>query len=46
MDESLNKLNEVWQGISTRLYEQSSSDGEDNVNEDMETTDVEFEEVK
>lgn len=43
IDESINNLNEVWNKISTKLYEQSST--EENVNDD-EMTDVEFEEVK
>jgi molecular chaperone DnaK len=43
IDESINNLNEVWNSISTRLYEQTST--EENVSDD-EMTDVEFEEVK
>ena len=46
MDDSVKELNEVWNGISTRLYEQSSGEEEINEDGDMETTDVEFEEVK
>lgn len=43
IDESINNLNETWNKISTKLYEQTS--GEENT-EDDEMTDVEFEEVK
>jgi molecular chaperone DnaK len=43
IDESVSNLNETWNKISTRLYEETST--EENVNDD-EMTDVEFEEVK
>lgn len=47
MDESLKSLGETWAGISTRLYQETSSEEED-VDEsvDVDSTDVEFEEVK
>jgi len=48
MDESLKSLNETWAGISTRLYQESSNEDEDLNDEsvDVDSTDVEFEEVK
>jgi molecular chaperone DnaK len=45
MDDSLQSLNETWAGISTRLYQETSSDETEDV-DDVETTDVEVEEVK
>lgn len=48
MDDSLQSLNETWAGISTRLYQETSSDETEDTQDvdDVETTDVEVEEVK
>ena len=41
-------MNETWQEISAKLYEETESEGEETMNEDSgdQSTDVEFEEVK
>ena len=51
MESSLQKLNEVWGPISTRLYQEASENVETDVDNDeqsvdVDSTDVEFEEVK
>ena len=46
MDENIKSLNEEWNKISTRLYENSSEEVESDKTEDLDMTDVEFEEVK
>ena len=48
IEDMMEKMNETWQEISAKLYEETTSDGEQTMNEDSEdkTTDVEFEEVK
>ena len=48
MDESLETLNKTWQEISTRLYEETQTEdvNSDESSMDVDSTDVEFEEVK
>jgi molecular chaperone DnaK len=48
IEDMMEKMNETWQEISTKLYEETASEGEQTVNEasDNQATDVEFEEVK
>ena len=48
IEDMMEKMNETWQEISTKLYEETASEGEQTVNEDSgnQATDVEFEEVK
>ena len=45
VDETSNKLNETWSGISTRLYQQSESQPEQPVNEGDNIEDVNYEDV-
>jgi molecular chaperone DnaK len=45
VDETSNKLNETWGGISTRLYQQSESKPEQPVNEGDNIEDVSYEDV-
>jgi len=48
IEDMMEKMNETWQEISTKLYEETASEGEQTMNEDSgnQATDVEFEEVK
>ena len=48
IEDMMEKMNETWQEISTRLYEETEGGGNETMNEDSgeEPTDVEFEEVK
>ena len=48
IDDMMEKMNETWQEISAKLYEETESEGEETMNEDSgdQSTDVEFEEVK
>ena len=48
IDDMMEKMNETWQEISAKLYEETASEGEQTMNEDSgnQATDVEFEEVK
>ena len=48
IEDMMEKMNETWQEISAKLYEETASEGEETINEDSENkaTDVEFEEVK
>lgn len=46
IDGSINELNEVWNSITTKLYEQTSENTDTSESSDDELTDVEFEEVK
>ena len=48
IEDMMEKMNETWQEISAKLYEETASEGEETMNEDSENkaTDVEFEEVK
>ena len=40
------KLNGIWQEISTKLYQQTEEENQQNPQDANEATDVEFEEVK
>ena len=40
------KLNNTWQEISTKLYEQTTQEDAPNENSSEDVTDVEYEEVK
>ena len=48
IEDMMEKMNETWQEISSKLYEETESEGEETMNEDSseKPTDVEFEEVK
>ena len=48
IDDMMEKMNETWQEISAKLYEETTPEGEEPINEGPEnqSTDVEFEEVK
>ena len=48
IDDMMEKMNETWQEISAKLYEETTPEGEEPINEGSEnqSTDVEFEEVK
>ena len=47
IEEMMEKMNETWQEISTKLYKETEDGGETtNENSGEEPTDVEFEEVK
>jgi molecular chaperone DnaK len=48
IEDMMEKMNETWQEISAKLYEETESEGEQTMNEDSgnQSTDVEFEEVK
>ena len=48
IEDMMEKMNETWQEISAKLYEETESEGEETTNEEPnnQATDVEFEEVK
>ena len=48
IEEMMKKMNDTWQEISTKLYEETEDEGMETTNEDSNEnpTDVEFEEVK
>lgn len=46
IDEAINKLNETWNKISTKLYQESESDSQTESNDDETPEDVDYEEVK
>ena len=46
VEDLMEKLNSTWQEISTKLYENTTTDESNSAPEKDETTDVEYEEIK